>query len=43
MLGAGRLSDRLRVEAAAAYATYVHDRYGSWDHAAAFWRSHRWY
>jgi hypothetical protein len=22
---------------------YVNDRYGGWDKAAAFWRSHHWY
>lgn len=27
----------------AAASHYVRDRYGSWDRAAAFWRSHRWY
>lgn len=27
----------------AAASRYVHDRYGSWERAASFWRSHRWY
>jgi hypothetical protein len=27
----------------AAASHYVHDRYGSWDNAASFWRRHRWY
>ena len=22
---------------------YVHDRYGSWDNAKAFWQRHHWY
>jgi hypothetical protein len=27
----------------AAASRYVHDRYGSWERAASFWRAHRWY
>ena len=26
-----------------AFRSYVHDRYGNADRAAAFWRSHHWY
>jgi hypothetical protein len=26
-----------------AFRSYVHDRYGNADHAAAFWRAHKWY
>ncbi|HUS31388.1 MAG TPA: hypothetical protein VMZ53_22910 [Kofleriaceae bacterium] len=27
----------------AAASHYVRDRYGSWERAASFWRSHHWY
>jgi len=27
----------------AAATHYVHDRYGSWSNAKAFWQRHRWY
>jgi hypothetical protein len=26
-----------------AATAYVHDRYGSWDAAKAFWQQHNWY